>query len=174
MKPYAPEYYKQASVAEKKSLTSYDPRKFPVWVVTVDMVVLAVSEDLTEEPQVLLIKRGKYPFKGQWALPGGFIETDENPREAAIRELKEEAGLDVLEAVQIGAFGAVGRDPRGPSVSIAHLSVVGLIDGQPPEVYAGDDAVEAQWFKVTEVPNLELAFDHIRMIEVVSKPEVQE
>lgn len=173
MSAYGPgsTYFDAASPEEQQFLTDYDPKQFPVWLVTVDMVVLAVDpEDQTVEPQVLLIKRGNFPHKGEWALPGGFIDTTENPREAAIRELREEAGLDVTHAVQIGAFGAVGRDPRGPSISVAHFAPVNMIDGTPPKVYAGDDAVKAQWFSATKVKEMGeqvLAADHYRMIEAV-------
>lgn len=170
-KNYAPDYYEQASEAERKVLNAYDPSKFPVWLLTVDMVVLAVAkDDITVEPLTLLIKRKNHPFKGQWALPGGFINTDENPTEAAIRELQEETGLVVEFAAQVGAFGAVGRDPRGPSVSVAYMTVVAQENGEGPEVKAADDAAEARWFKVTEIPDLGLAFDHARILETVIAP----
>jgi len=160
-------YWRTASPEERVALAQYSPREFPVWLLTVDAVVLAVDEDETAEPHVLLIKRGNYPYKGSWALPGGFIDVGEAPADAALRELREEAGLEVETAAQIGAFGTPNRDPRGPAVSIAHFCPVTTKDGVMPQVYAGDDAVEAGWFKVTEVKKMDLAFDHKDMIKVV-------
>lgn len=104
---------------------------------------------------VLLIKRGNEPYKGQWAFPGGFLEPDETLEEAARRELKEETGLSPKFFNEVGSFSDLDRDPRGRTISVAFASVV-----RPSQIkaVAGDDAKEARWFNVHEMPRL--AFDH--------------
>lgn len=107
--------------------------------------------------KLLLVRRGSEPFKGYWALPGGFVDEGERPVEAARRELAEETGV-IWEGpmVPIGAFGDPGRDPRGWTVSATYLADMGL-DEQL--VVPGDDAAEARWFFADDLPG-ELAFDH--------------
>ena len=124
--------------------------KYPRPAVTADCVVM------TNEPQpkVLLIQRGADPFKGAWAFPGGFMNMVETTEECAIRELEEETGLKVSELHQIGAYSKVDRDPRGRTISVAYLAI---IDTQAP-VKGQDDAAKAEWFPITELP--QLAFDH--------------
>jgi len=111
--------------------------------------------------KVLLVRRGAEPFRGCWALPGGFVDEGERPVEAARRELAEESGL-IWEGplVPIGAFGDPGRDPRGWTVSAAYIADVGL---EEPLVAPGDDASEARWFFSDELPE-PLAFDHSDMV----------
>ena len=111
--------------------------------------------------KVLLVRRACEPFKGCWALPGGFVDEGERPVEAARRELAEEAGI-IWEGpmVPVGAFGDPGRDPRGWTVSAAYLADIGL---EEPLVAAGDDAADARWFFADEPPT-ELAFDHDEML----------
>jgi len=107
--------------------------------------------------KLLLVRRGAEPFKDGWALPGGFVDEDERPVEAARRELAEETGLIWEGAmVPVGAFGDPGRDPRGWTVSAAYLADLGL---EEPLVVPGDDAAEARWFFTDELP-APLAFDH--------------
>lgn len=105
---------------------------------------------------VLLIKRGNEPYKNCWAFPGGFLEENETLEEAAKRELKEETGLEPLYLQEIGSFSSVNRDPRGRVISTGFYCII------PPtakeQAIAGDDAAEAQWFPITELPTL--AFDH--------------
>ena len=113
-----------------------------------------------EEIYVLLIERGKEPFKGFWAFPGGFVEEGESCEEAVLRELKEETGLVHSELVQIGAFSKPGRDPRGWIVSVAFAAWVEMKDLRP---VAGDDARNVQWFPLSEIPLL--AFDHTDVLE---------
>ena len=110
--------------------------------------------------EVLLIRRGREPFAGAWALPGGFIEPFERPEDAARRELAEETGL-VLSSpfALVGVYGERGRDPRGWTVSAAYVA---LIDGDVPAVLGGDDADEARWFSVNGLPPL--AFDHAQIV----------
>ena len=123
-----------------------------------DTVVCCGSGDARK---VLLVRRGSEPYSGCWALPGGFVDEGEKPDEAARRELAEETGL-IWEGplVSVGAFADPGRDPRGWTVSAAFLADVGP---KEPPVAPDDDAVEARWFKATELP-LELAFDHSEII----------
>lgn len=120
--------------------------------VTVDNIVF--SFDGTHL-NTLLIRRKNEPFKNKWAFPGGFLDENETLEEAARRELREETGLTPRHFTEVGSFSGLNRDPRGRTISVAFASVV-----RPKEikVHAGDDASEARWFPVTEIPAL--AFDH--------------
>lgn len=126
----------------------------------------AVAVDITifrkqgNEYELLLIQRGKEPFQGAYALPGGFVNIDEDLIDAAARELREETQLSGIPLQQIGAFGKPDRDPRGRVISIAYLGQ--LPDGQHPPLRAGDDAARVEWFSVQNLP--ELAFDHKQII----------
>lgn len=124
--------------------------KYPRPAVTADCVVITSEE----EPRVLLIERGEEPFKGCWAIPGGFLNMDETTEQCAIRELEEETGLKIDKAKQIGAYCKVDRDPRGRTISVAYLAIV----ERPVEVSGQDDAAKAKWFPVNALPPL--AFDH--------------
>jgi ADP-ribose pyrophosphatase YjhB (NUDIX family) len=121
---------------------------------TVDCVVFGLDD---EDLKVLLVQRDLPPFKGQWALPGGFVRMDEGVDDAARRELREETGLTLndLYLEQLYTFGEVNRDPRGRVVSVAHYALVNLADHR---VQAATDAREAAWFSVSDTPSL--AFDH--------------
>ena len=124
--------------------------EYPRPSVTADCVVIT-KEDT---PQVLLIQRGFEPFKGCWALPGGFMNMDETTEQCAIRELEEETGLKISDVRQIGAFSKIDRDPRGRTITVAYLAIVDA----PLEVKGLDDAAKAQWFPLSALPPL--AFDH--------------
>jgi len=124
---------------------------FPRPMLAVDVLVFARSG---EQTQVLLIRRGGPPFQGQWAAPGGFVNMAEELEDAARRELREETGIDLDGLRQLGAFGKVGRDPRGRTISVVYWT---MIDGPLP-VRGGDDAAEARWFGIDALPDL--AFDH--------------
>ncbi len=113
-----------------------------------------------ENRKLLLIRRRNAPFAGSWALPGGFLEANEDLVDGAARELEEETGVRGIPLHQIGAFGKPGRDPRGRVVSIAFWAF--LPDAQLVQVSAADDAAEAAWFPVDELPSL--AFDHGEII----------
>jgi len=125
--------------------------KYPRPALTVDAIVLRRHEC---QWQVLLVERGIDPFKGKWALPGGFVNMDELLENACIRELKEETGLQVAKMIQFKTFDAINRDPRHRTISVVHYTV--LKDDQ--KIEAGDDAKKVAWFPVTDLP--ELAFDH--------------
>jgi 8-oxo-dGTP diphosphatase len=126
--------------------------EYPRPALTVDCVVFGFDEG---ELKVLLIERGLAPFKGQWALPGGFVRVDETVDDAARRELAEEAGLKNVFLEQLYTFGALNRDPRERVVSIAYYALVKLAEH---ETKAATDAAAARWFAVRKTPKL--AFDH--------------
>lgn len=134
---------------------SYD---FPRPALTVDVAVFRGEPGHRE---VLLIRRGRPPFEGMWALPGGFVDENEPLLSAAMRELAEETGLDPTdEPVEVGSYGDPGRDPRGWTVSV--LFTVGIGDEESGVVTAGDDAAEASWHPVSALPPL--AFDHALLV----------
>ena len=135
---------------------------WPRPMVTVDAVVFTKADDKTK---VLLINRGKEPFKGKWALPGGFIDMDEELEDAVVRGLEEETGLTGVRLEQMHTFGTVGRDPRGRQISIAFMGIA--TKGQDT-IRAGDDAAEAQWFDIEKLPK-EIAFDHNDVVSFAIK-----
>lgn len=96
--------------------------------------------------ELLLVKRGNHPYKGGWALPGGFCEKDETLRECAARECQEETGLSPVYCGEVGTFSRVDRDPRTRVMSEVFVAV--LPYGETGEVVAADDAAEAAWFEV--------------------------
>ncbi len=118
---------------------------------TADVVLIAAAP----RPSVLLIRRDKSPYEGRWALPGGFVEVDEDLEPAARRELAEETGIEAGPLMQVGAFGRPDRDPRGRVVSVVWTGAPAADDAVPE---AASDAAEARWFPLDDLP--ELAFDH--------------
>lgn len=137
----------------KKRTYTYD---YPRPAVTADSVVFCNGSDGLS---VLLIERMNEPFKGCWAFPGGFMDMDEDAEACAIRELKEETGLEIRSMKQVGAFTEVNRDPRGRTVSIAYYAMV-----VKSEVKASDDAAQARWFPIDSIPPL--AFDHDKILRM--------
>ena len=127
---------------------------YPHPAVTTDCVIFGFDGS---ELQVLLIERGIEPFKGKWAFPGGFLNMDETAGEGAMRELKEETGLENAYIEQFNTYSEPGRDPRERVITIAHYALVRI-----QEVKGGDDAAKAQWFPIDEVP--QLAFDHDKIL----------
>jgi 8-oxo-dGTP diphosphatase len=124
--------------------------------VTVDVLVINKKTD-----EILLIKRLNEPYKNCWALPGGFVDENEDLDQAARRELFEETNIETNEMIQIGAFGTPNRDPRGHMISVAYQT--NLIENQI--VKAKDDAKETKWFLINDLP--ELAFDHLEIINSI-------
>lgn len=131
--------------------------EYPRPAVTVDVVLFTIRGG---ELAVLMIRRGGPPFKGQWALPGGFVEENESLERAASRELKEETGIEQTALEQLGAFGDPGRDPRGHTVSVAFYAFLVA----PARPVAADDAADAQWVSVSALARQRVAFDHARII----------
>lgn len=124
--------------------------RYPHPAVTTDCVVFGFDGS---ELKVLLIKRGFEPYKGYWAFPGGFLNPDESAEEGALRELKEETGFTAEYIEQFHTYSNPDRDPRERVITIAYLALVKI-----GEVVGGDDAAEADWFAVSNLP--QLAFDH--------------
>ncbi len=130
---------------------------WPRPMVTVDAAVFTHSGDKT---RVLLIKRGSEPFKGKWAVPGGFVNMDEELEDAVVRELAEETGLTGVHLEQMRTFGTVGRDPRGRQITIVFM---GIATEDQTKLKAGDDAAQAKWFDIDELPE-DMAFDHSEVV----------
>jgi 8-oxo-dGTP diphosphatase len=131
---------------------------YPRAALTVDCVVFGLDE---ADLQVLLIQRQGEPFAGRWALPGGFVDLDEELEVAARRELEEETGLQVRFLEQLYTFGGVHRDPRERVVTVAYYALVRLAEHRPQ---AASDARDARWHAVSRLPRL--AFDHARILRV--------
>jgi len=139
----------------KKGKYTYD---WPRPMVSVDAIVFGFFRN---KAKVLLVRRGDEPFKGKWALPGGFVEMEEELEEAVVRELSEETGLVDVPLEQMHTFGDVGRDPRGRQITIVFM---GIATKGLTRIKAGDDAAEVRWFDIEKLPK-DLAFDHNEVIE---------
>jgi len=126
---------------------------------TVDAIVFG---NRNEELHILLVQRKHDPFKGLWAIPGGFVEDDEDLEPAARRELQEETGVQLEQMEQLYTVGTPGRDPRGRTVSVVYYTPKPVQVGDLV-VKADDDAADAQWFAVNSLP--EIAFDHYDVIQ---------
>jgi 8-oxo-dGTP diphosphatase len=126
--------------------------QYPRPAVTVDAILISPNQT------VLLIERGNEPYKGKWALPGGFVNLDEELETACRRELEEETGIRIEGLKQFKAFGTVNRDPRHRTISVLFYAYTDT------EIFAsaGDDAATAQWFPLSHLP--ELAFDHRQIL----------
>ncbi len=125
---------------------------YPRLFVSTDVIIFALRDN---DLQVLLIKRKYPPFEGTWAIPGGFVDVDESLEGAALRELEEETGVRDVYLEQLYTFGDPGRDPRGRVITVAYFALVPAVAIHPR---AGDDAAEARWWSVYDLPPL--AFDH--------------
>jgi 8-oxo-dGTP diphosphatase len=112
---------------------------------------------LIKEDKILLVKRGREPFKDTWALPGGFLEVTETAESGVLRELREETGIKAEVDRLIGVYSKPGRDPRGAIISIAYL-----LKNPSGNAVGADDAAEARWWSIYKLP--ELAFDHADII----------
>ncbi len=117
---------------------------------------------IIKDAAVLLIKRKNDPYKGEWALPGGFVEYNEKTEDAAVREVFEETGLKTKIVDLVGVYSDPNRDPRGHTVSIIYLMNV-----SGGSLCGGDDALDAKFFEINNLPAL--AFDHKQIIDDVLK-----
>ncbi|HVE74639.1 MAG TPA: NUDIX domain-containing protein [Mycobacteriales bacterium] len=144
---------------ERAFLANYDPRAFPPFAVTVDVVLLTVHDGAFS---VLLVERDTHPFRGGLALPGGFVQPEEDLDAAAVRRLEDETGVrrSAAHMEQLGAFGAPGRDPRMRVVSVAYLVFAPNLPAPRP----GRRTRSVAWVAVSEVPADRLAFDHARVL----------
>ena len=137
----------------------YDPYAYVPFALTVDMAIFSIRDGALN---VLLVRRGDDPYKGAWALPGGFVQPDEDALTAAQRELQEETNIEVggVHLEQLKTYTAPNRDPRMRVVSVAHVALLSHL----PEPKAGDDAAEARWWSVEDLDDLPLAFDHAEVL----------
>jgi 8-oxo-dGTP diphosphatase len=134
--------------------------EYPRPSVTVDLVIFTIADN---DLKVLLIRRGAEPFKGRWALPGGFVEISESLEKAAARELKEEAGVTNVYLEQLYTFGEPKRDPRGRVISVSYFA---LVDADQQRIRAASDATEAEWQSVFDSKlGAKLAFDHKQILD---------
>jgi len=128
--------------------------RYPHPAVTTDCIVFGFDG---VKLHALLVRRGNEPYKDCWALPGGFLNIDEEAADGARRELLEETGVSVSNIEQLGAYSQVDRDPRERVISIVYFTVARV-----SEAVGADDAAEARWFALSELP--ELAFDHAAIL----------
>jgi 8-oxo-dGTP diphosphatase len=135
---------------------------YPRPSVTVDCVIFGLEE--SSELKVLLIQRGHDPFKDHWALPGGFVDLDEDLESAALRELEEETSVRDIFIEQLYTFGSPERDPRCRVISIAYYALVNLAEHP---LKASSDAKTVKWFNINNLPKL--AFDHNDIMKVAIK-----
>lgn len=133
--------------------------RYPHPAVTTDCVIFGFDG---ERLQVLLVERGIEPYKGRWAFPGGFLKMDETAEEGALRELREETGLERAYIQQFHTFSDPHRDPRERVITIAYYALVKIL-----EVHGGDDAASARWFPLSEIPSL--AFDHDYILRMATQ-----
>jgi len=126
---------------------------YPRPALTVDCAIFCLCKGKTH---VLLIERAQDPFANTWAFPGGFVDMDEDLDQAAYRELKEETGFENCQLKQFKTYGGINRDPRGRTVSVVYTGELKL--DILPKVTGMDDARQAQWWPIDQLP--QLAFDH--------------
>ena len=145
-------------MTEEEFLAQYDASKWPHPALTAD---IAIFRQVPEGAEILLIQRGNHPYKGYWALPGGFFEPGETIEQTAARELREETGVEGAHLQLVGIYSKPNRDPRDWVVTAAYATM--LPEGA--HVAAGDDAADARWFSIEDVLEKEkLAFDHAEII----------
>lgn len=136
--------------------------KYPKPSVTVDCVVFGL--DNAQKLKVLLIKRGIKPYEKSWALPGGFVQLEESVDAAAVRELREETGIEQIFLEQLYTFGNVERDPRDRVITIAYYALINI---EEYTLKAQTDTIDANWFAMNSLPVL--AFDHEHILQVAKQ-----
>jgi 8-oxo-dGTP diphosphatase len=134
------------------------PHCYPHPAVTTDIVIFTIR---MQKLELLLIKRSGPPHKGKWALPGGFVNPDEDLECCALRELEEETGIAGVYLEQLYTFGKPQRDPRERVISVAYYA---LVPSDTLQVRAASDAAEVAWFPFDALP--QLAFDHQEIVAV--------
>ena len=157
-----------AEEGEKEFLSRYHPEKYASISITVDAIVVGVAKDTSDNYRkldrqslkILLVKREHYPYKDCYSLPGGFVGEKETFEETLRRVLLDKTGLADIYSEQLYTFGGVERDPRMRIVSCAYISLVDI---------NRTSITGAEWFAVEDIRNMELAFDHNRMIEEALK-----
>lgn len=161
---------RKESAEEKQYLEKYRPKDYPRPSVAVDLVIFTIID---AQLRVLVVRRQEHPFKGEWALPGGFVRVGESAKDqgedldaAARRELQEETGLDPerVHIEQLFTFGKALRDPRMRVISVAYFALVR--PDLAPFVKAGGDVSHADWLPIDQLKKTELAFDHKDVVEV--------
>ncbi|NTU32222.1 NUDIX hydrolase [Brevibacillus sp. HB1.1] len=148
-------YVNKRGQTEREYLEAYDVSQFERPSVTVDMLVFTVMDELEDNYRklspkslkILLVKRGEHPYIGQWALPGGFVTPGESLEEAARRELRTETNVDDIYLEQLYTWGDTGRDPRTWVISTSYMA---LVDSSSLQLQAGDDADEAEWYRIED------------------------
>ncbi len=142
--PYLPE-----NDEEREFLALYRTKNYPRPYVTADVAAIRIGDSWNGRTgaEVLLIRRGQFPYRNCWALPGGFFQNGETIEECALRELREETNLEVHSLRQIACFSRPDRDPRGWIISNAFLAVLHSDAAPNSNVQAGDDAADARWFQ---------------------------
>lgn len=166
---------------EKSFLENYDITKFDRPSVTTDIAVFTIRSEITEnyrrddikQLSVLLINRAEHPYKGYWALPGGFLRMEETVEECAFRETLEETGAVPNAIMPVGIFSETDRDPRGRVISNAYVSVI--LDGSI-SACGGSDAAQARWFDVdfTKEPDSSTYLLELKNDEEKIKVELEE
>ncbi len=146
--------------SEKEYLKGYDIKDYDSFLVTVDVSIFTLVDN---ELHVLLVKRGDYPQKGKWALPGGFIQQgkDKNLHDAALRKLLEKTGVKTFHLEQVSTFGDAKRDPRGWSISTLYMGLIPHV----PTAETSDSIEEAKWWPYEEALRKKMAYDHKKLMQ---------
>lgn len=145
------------SLSKNAILSNHQVGQFERPAVTVDIIIFTIVED---DLKVLLVKRKIPPFKGMWAIPGGFVHIDESLDDAARRELQEETSVSDVYLEQLYTFGDPHRDPRTRVITVVYFA---LVDSEQLNIQAATDAEEVRWFSMYKLP--ELAFDHKEILD---------